>query len=223
MQTFDNQWNDIHNKRKWGKYPSEDVIRFVMRNFGSSNRKETAILDLCCGAGANSWFLAKEGFFTVAFDGALSAVQKTRHLCDQNQGPAHVFQADAGMLPLKENSFDAVIDCASITSNCSKGVKQILKQCYNALKPGGKIFSTSLFGRKMTGYKTGQKIDNHSYRNIECGPLKDTATVHFFSEEEIIELWTQTGFKNLIIDHCERTDKAAETQMFYYLVSAIKP
>ena len=47
----------------WGKYPGEDLIRFIARNFYSRQiRRDTRILEVGCGPGANLWFLAREGF-----------------------------------------------------------------------------------------------------------------------------------------------------------------
>lgn len=222
MKTFDSDWSHIHEQRAWGKYPAEEVIRFVCRNY-KINRHETRLLDLGCGAGANTWFLAREGFNTLAFDGAFAAVSKARDLCNQSGVEAGIFQADAGILPIKSNSIDGVIDSATITSNSRNGVKAILNEVYRVLKPGGKIFSTSLFTRAMTGYGTGQQVDQHSFRNMTEGPLTNIGTVHFFTKSEIQSLWHSAGFKNLCIDRSLRTDCNSSIKISYYLVSATKP
>ena len=78
MKSFDNEWEKIHASQEWGKYPSENVIRFIARNYYSKDRLKTRILDFGCGAGSNTWYLAKEGFDVYAFDGSVSAVEKTK-------------------------------------------------------------------------------------------------------------------------------------------------
>lgn len=222
MKTFDNDWSQIHEQRAWGRYPSEEVVRFVCRNY-KEKRHETRLLDLGCGAGANTWFLAREGFNTLAFDGAFAAVAKTRDLCTESSVKASVFQADAGILPIKSNSIDGVIDSATITSNSRNGVKTILNEVYRVLKPGGKIFSTSLFTRATTGYGTGQQVDKHSFRNMTEGPLSNIGTVHFFVKSEIEFLWHSSGFTNLCIDKSMRTHGNSSIRISYYVVSATKP
>lgn len=51
MKSFDNEWEKIHASQEWGKYPSENVIRFIARNYYSKDRLKTRILDFGCGAG----------------------------------------------------------------------------------------------------------------------------------------------------------------------------
>ena len=75
-KTFDEIWEDIHKNKEWGRYPSEEVIRFVARNYYNQDRDKVKILDFGCGAGANTWFLAREGFDTYAFDGSKTAVKR---------------------------------------------------------------------------------------------------------------------------------------------------
>lgn len=46
MKSFDNEWEKIHASQEWGKYPSENVIRFIARNYYSKDRLKTRILDV---------------------------------------------------------------------------------------------------------------------------------------------------------------------------------
>ncbi len=78
MQAFSQEWEEIHKKQQWGTYPSEQVIRFVARNFYKKEREKVKFLDFGCGAGANTWYLAREGFDVYAFDGSESAINRAR-------------------------------------------------------------------------------------------------------------------------------------------------
>ena len=78
MKSFDETWELIHASREWGKYPSEPVIRFVARNYYNRERKDVKILDFGCGTGRHTWYLAREGFDTYAFDGSKSAIERVR-------------------------------------------------------------------------------------------------------------------------------------------------
>ena len=80
MKSFDTTWETIHATQEWGKYPAEPVIRFVARNYYNKVRITIKILDFCCGAGSNTWYLAREGFDVYAFDGSVSAVNKVEKL-----------------------------------------------------------------------------------------------------------------------------------------------
>ena len=59
MAAFDERWEEIHSNEELGRYPSEDVIRFVARNLYKKDRFSTKVLDFVCGAGSNTWYLAK--------------------------------------------------------------------------------------------------------------------------------------------------------------------
>lgn len=62
-------WDMVFSNQEWGKYPSEDLIRFIARNFYKvENRKNVKILELGCGPGANIWYLAREGFSFCGVD-----------------------------------------------------------------------------------------------------------------------------------------------------------
>ena len=44
-KSFDTTWEDIHKTQEWGKYPSEDIIRFIARNYYKKERSNIKILD----------------------------------------------------------------------------------------------------------------------------------------------------------------------------------
>ena len=53
----------------WGKYPSEEVIRFFMHSKDKLGNDIRAP-DIGCGMGSQAWFLLKEGAVVTAIDGA---------------------------------------------------------------------------------------------------------------------------------------------------------
>lgn len=222
MKSFDQEWNKVHQQRNWGKYPSEEVIRFVARNYFNVDRENTRILDLGCGTCANSWFLTREGFQTFAFDGSMNALKKGAELLSSTTGNKSLFQADAATIPLADNCMDAIIDSAAISANTVAGITTILREAFRILKPAGKIFSTGLFMRSMSGFGTGDEVENNTFRNITEGPVARIGTVHFFSREEIEHLWSEAGFTNLDIDHLERTDQNGKIVVSYFMATAMK-
>ena len=50
----------------------------MARNFYNSDRSHIRVLDYGCGQGAHTWYLAREGFDTYAFDGSESAGEMTK-------------------------------------------------------------------------------------------------------------------------------------------------
>ena len=66
--------------RAWGKYPSEEVIRFFVRAKKELRGSDLKALDIGCGTGACSWTMAKEGAMVTAIDGAPSGLEKVNAL-----------------------------------------------------------------------------------------------------------------------------------------------
>ena len=75
--SWDNTWDKIFQDNEWAKYPAEDLIRFIAKNFYNAEiRKKIKILDIGCGTGCNLWFLAREGFQVFGIDGSKNAIAR---------------------------------------------------------------------------------------------------------------------------------------------------
>lgn len=206
MKSFDTIWETIHATQEWGKYPSEPIIRFIARNYYEKNRKEVKILDFCCGAGSNTWYLAREGFDVYAFDGSESAVNKVRDRFEKEGLKADLRVRDALEMDYDNAFFDCVIDNASIYSNKLDNIVKMYEEIYRMLKAGGKLFSIG-FSKNTTGYGTGKEIEKDTFVNITCGSLQGRGTTHFFDMEEITALLSNIGFRNIQPDTLRFTDR----------------
>lgn len=222
METFDEKWEEVHKSHAWGKYPSEEVIRFVARNFYSKDRKNIKLLDAGCGTGAIAWFIAREGFCCYGFDGSPSAIENGVKRMKIEGLEAELKVGDAGAMAYENEFFDAVIDSAMLMCNTIEQIRQILDECHRILKNGGKIFSTVLLSKETTGYGTGEELEKNTYRNCTIGCVAGVGTVHFFSRDEIYMLWQAAGFKNIKIDTMRRTDFNGKVVTAYYMVEADK-
>ena len=82
--SWDPVWDDIYRTRAWGQYPGEDVIRFVQRQYGAApDRGRVRLLEVGCGAGANLWFMAREGFVVHGVERSPTAVQLAQERLDR--------------------------------------------------------------------------------------------------------------------------------------------
>lgn len=208
MKSFDTAWEEIHATEEWGKYPSEYVIRFVARNYYKENRKNIKILDFGCGAGSNTWFLAREGFDTYAFDGSQSAVDKAKKRFEKEGLEADFRVCDALETGYEDNFFDCVIDCVSIYANQYEHIIKMYEAVYRILKSGGRIF-TSVFSKNTTGYGLGEEIERGTFTDIKQGNLAGRGTVHFFDQEEITGILEKTGFQDIQEDLFYYTDRGS--------------
>ncbi|OQB50374.1 MAG: Cypemycin methyltransferase [bacterium ADurb.Bin157] len=221
-KTFDSKWEEVHKAREWGRYPSEDLVRFMGRKYKNTDRNKVSVLDLGCGTGAATWFLCREGFKVYAVDGSKTAVEKVQKLLGNIPNKPYLCVADAAKLPFEDNTFDCIADIGCITSNTSKGINEILAEICRVLKPSGSFFSSYLFSSKTSGSDLGKELEPNTRRNIPEGPVADIGTIHFFTRTEIKKLWKNNRLTITEINTLRRTDCNGLYTIDYYMVSAVK-
>src|SRR5262245_39597985 len=115
---FDRTWEEIFRSRAWGRYPSEDAVRLGARRvLQVPERRHISFLDLGCGGGAHTWFLAREGFSVTAVDGSESAVRQTQALLERDHFAADVRACGFLDLSFADESFDCVLDWGAVQHN----------------------------------------------------------------------------------------------------------
>jgi ubiquinone/menaquinone biosynthesis C-methylase UbiE len=190
---WDNNWEAIFRDRAWGKYPGEDLIRFVARSFFSvENRATIKILEIGCGTGANLWFLAREGFQTYGIDGSRTGVDLAinRLNIEVPDWQGSVVIADAINLPFNDEFFDAVIDIEAISCNSFTDSKLIYKEMARVLKSNGKLYSRC-FVTGSAGDSTGEKLGYNFYFPT-LGPMGNLGKVRYTSQDDISDLLPDT-------------------------------
>ncbi len=204
-------WEDVHAARVWGAYPPEDLVRFVARQYGARSKEErraVTFLDLGCGQGASTWFLAREGFEVTAIDASNSAVQKTRERMQAEGLAARIEAADFRRLEFPPESFDCIIDIESIYTNTAQDINALYQTVYRLLKPGGMFFTMS-FSTKCSNFGTGIKVEEGTYIDIPAGSPK-TGMAHYFERNELKALLQATGFKDIEINEKSVTDNGGK-------------
>jgi SAM-dependent methyltransferase len=221
--SWDPTWEHIFSTRDWGRYPPEELIRFVARNFFFSalDRSEKKILEIGCGTGANIWFLAREGFDTYGIDGSPTAIAKAEHRLQEEGLKAHLQIGDIASLNsvFPAGFFDAVIDVACLQHNDMQAVPSILNQVLIALKPQGRIFSM-MVATGSSGDGLGREVEPGTYVDIGEGPLQNMGLGHFFSLEEVQRLFG--GFNNLAIEYSTRSLNNRQDLYKHWVVEGVR-
>lgn len=186
---WDDVWERVFTSQEWGKYPGEDVIRFIARNFYQlEDRRSVKILEIGSGPGANLWFLAREGFDVYAIEGSLSGVEQAKARLDKELPGwrGEVLCGDFSSLPYDSETFDAVIDVEAVTCNPFAESVAIYKEVHRVLKPGGKLYSRT-FAKGTLGDETGEKISHNCYLT-DTGPMAGKGPTRFTADDEIAQL-----------------------------------
>ncbi|MEK7665055.1 MAG: class I SAM-dependent methyltransferase [Patescibacteria group bacterium] len=198
-------WEDLHSYPRFQpKYPSDHVVRFVFANFprDSKERKKIKILDLGCGAGCHTIFLAKEGFSVYATDISESGLRVVEKRLKENNLKAALKKADMEDQLFESNFFDGVISFGVFYYNTGLGYQKAVDELYRILKKGGIAF---IFTRTIDDYRfgKGKKIEKNTF----VLDIKDTnekgMAMRFLSREEIRKIFKK--FKEITIEKTETT------------------
>lgn len=218
-------WDHIFRQKKWGRYPSEELVRAIMRRFGAVDvRPGVRVLELGCGPGANLVFLVAEGFSVGGLDGSETAVaqagQRLAPLSGTHDGQTIDLRVgDFSVNPWESGTFDAVVDIESTSANVLSVITAAVSEAHRVLKPRGLYFA-KMFGTQTTGYGSGYQPEPNTSAPPAFGPCTSVGIIHFFEEAELRDLFS--GFSSLTLDQSIRTVGGGRETVFEWIVQAEK-
>jgi cyclopropane fatty-acyl-phospholipid synthase-like methyltransferase len=170
------EWNRIGGP----KYPHEKVVQYCFRKYPSKPRSKVRALDLGCGGGVHTVFLAREGFSVTGVDPSEPGLLHTREWLDREGLTATLEQMSLESLDYPSRSFDLVV-CMEVlqcvnSATASEGLNR-LQACLSENACGFFQFSSD-----------EDSIHRHS-------PL----SLRGYPREEVNELFG-SGFKNVTFD-----------------------
>jgi SAM-dependent methyltransferase len=212
-EDYKQHWDKKFQNQEWGRYPPEDLVRFMGRFYRNTDRKNISVLEIGCGPGANIWFLHREGYRVSGIDGSPTAIDlANKRILVENAGlKAQTMDLRAGdfsTLPWKNESFDVVIDIFSLYANRLAVIEKTISEIYRVLKPGGRFYSKT-WGRGTAGYGSGDQLEAGTFDNILSGPCANMGMSHFFDEPEIRSVFR--SFRIDAIDRVIRSDNLRST------------
>jgi SAM-dependent methyltransferase len=221
--SWDPVWSSVFSNQAWGKYPNDDVIRFVASHYYKIPRRaDVRLLEIGCGPGANVWFMAREGFTTYGIDGSDVAIEQAQVRLDREvpgwSGELRV--GDIGKLPFADASFDAVLDNEAVCCNPWEASQAIYAEAWRVLKTGGKLFSRT-FGVGCWGDGEGERVGRNAWLCAD-GPLQGKGLCRFTAPEEVAEL-IGPQFRIDSIECSERTLQERTKRIRELVIIAVKP
>ncbi|MBT8568326.1 class I SAM-dependent methyltransferase [Polynucleobacter paneuropaeus] len=216
-------WSKIFTSQAWGKYPSEELIRFVAKNFyKADDRSRIRILELGCGPGANLWFLEREGFSFVGIDGSKDAIQQASERldleCPNWRHKSRLIVGDVSSYEFMEEEFDAIIDHECVYCMPFDVSQNIYSRSHKYLKTGGVMFVRT-FATDTWGYGTGEKVGEDMYI-CDDGPLAGKGPSRFTALEQIKGLFS--SFSNIEIDKITKTYNGLDNVISEWIIVAKK-
>ena len=158
-----------------------EVVEFAnhMKRAGSRD-----VLDLGCGAGRHSVYLANQGFTVVGSDISPTAVRKlvarSKNPSFQNLLPVN---ADMTSLPFEDEIFDALVSTNVLHHTTTAGIGKTVAEVFRVMKSGAIGFITTL---SEHDYKNGlgKELEHGTYVMTEGDELG--IVHHFFTREELL-------------------------------------
>jgi SAM-dependent methyltransferase len=221
--SWDPTWEGVFRSRKWGRYPPEELIRFVATCFDTApDRQAVRILEVGCGPGANLWYLAREGFSVVGIDGSETALRYARERLHADGLRAELVRGDFTQLGVyfEPGSFDAIVDVAALQHNDWEGMRRAVAEMRQSLRLRGQVFAM-LVAAGSWGDGLGQELESGTYSDISAGPLAGVGACHFFDLADVERLFAE--FDGLQIEYSERSLDDRRHSYRHWVVSAVRP
>ncbi|HLP90319.1 MAG TPA: methyltransferase domain-containing protein [Nostocaceae cyanobacterium] len=149
---------------------------------GLTINSDSQILDLCCGSGQATYFLAKSSQNVTGLDASPLSLERAR----KNVPNAAYVQAFAENMPFSDNQFDIVHTSAALHEMQPEQLRKIIQEVYRVLKPGGVL----------------TLVDFHPPTNPIFWPgltvffwLFETETAWYLLKTDLSALLTEMGFQ----------------------------
>lgn len=204
--------------------------------------KPAHVLDLGCGTGQTSAFLAKQyGCQVTALDVEKKMLEKAQQRFDREQVAIPLVESSAEQLPFKAPMFDFIIAESVIAFT---EAEKALQQCFRALKNGGRLIAIemtkaaehslsaeeekqiqSFYGVKkiMTEQEWRSKMQDAGFETIFVMDFGETYSKKGLEEMSELTLTRQFDFRDLCIwvEHQEWMAKL-RNRLTYRVYKAIK-
>lgn len=142
-------WDEIYargedaNEQPWSNVVSF-VHRFVRPRERDQDRDRASYLELGFGSGPNLMFAARLGLDCAGIDVSKVAVDECARRLERDDLTADIRHCPFGELPFPRETFDCVVDRASLMFADPETLSQTVDEVHRVLKPGGFFFHNTI-------------------------------------------------------------------------------
>jgi len=179
------------------------------------------ILDLGCGTGKHSIFLAQKGFSVYATDISLTGIDIAKKKAGSlNINNIHFKQHDMRSIPFSNNFFNAVICIWTIYHGKLDEIRKTVNEIWRVLKPNGMVITDFLSISDST-YGIGKEIERNTFLGAK-GKEEDVPH-HYSTREELIRLFLEFRELKIRLSSNSYVDERGESYIRkYFNVEAAK-
>lgn len=200
----------IHSRKS--SEPLPDFVDFLR---GEGVKEGAQILDIGCGNGRNSFYLAKQGFSVIGVDFSSRAIKQAQLYAQGKKLPVQFDVVDlADDLPFADGRFHAVIDCNTTICMPSPGRGKAIGEAYRVLQQGGYYLfygpAYSEFAKEHSG------PEEHSAVFPKSGKFEKQ-----YTEDELLRVYRKHGFEYVRTTHITGKDTIEGDLVEFLLIVAI--
>jgi ubiquinone/menaquinone biosynthesis C-methylase UbiE len=162
-----------YNYKEWDQYyrkyapeelgwelgkPRPLLVEFVEKNFIRKGKT----LDICCGAGTNTIYLAQKGFDVTGIDISLTAIELAKKKANEANVAINFLLLSFIILPFRDEEFDFVFDMGCFHHVAIEDRTKFIEGVHRVLKEDGVYFLTSfsnMNGPRWNHFSKKQLID----------------------------------------------------------------
>ncbi len=173
MRSDQQKWNSRYKENTGALTPSK-----IVKQYYKLLRPSGTALDLACGNGRNSLFLAQKGFEVDAVDisdVAITRLQK-KHIPSIK---ASCTDLDTWIIP--QNQYDLILNIRFLD-------RRLFSQIAAGLKPGGLLVFQSFIGKKETRYCLKKNELRHAFLSLDIIFYEEKPTEPGSRFEETVSL-----------------------------------
>jgi SAM-dependent methyltransferase len=177
-------WEKQYKKGYFLGEPIQEELPAIIQRFKSHG--VSSILDLGCGSGRHTVYLAKQGFDVFAVDIAPTGLDVTMQKLAAQDLKGHMTLADILHLPYQDRFFDAIISIRVIHHNRVAIIRNTVAEIWRVLRPQGLVWITVPVPKGHSS-RGGQEIEPGTW--IPDDGIEKGLPHHLFTEPELHELF----------------------------------
>jgi SAM-dependent methyltransferase len=144
------------------------------------------VLDLGCGSGWLSIFLARQGFYVSGMDVAAHAIELARQWAEQEGHEIQLDTGDIADLPYPDGSFEAVVANSIFEHLTADLTRTTLHRLKSILVPGGTFFGC--FDKVGTGPGEYYSLNDGTHVYTDKG--RRGMLLRYYNDDELSELFS---------------------------------
>ena len=212
-------WERIYRDK--GDLQLEVLPKIVRASKIFKQKNYRKILDLGCGTGKHSIYLAQKGFSVYATDLSSTGIDIAKQKAESlNLNNITFKQHDMRNIPFPNDFFAAVICTWTIYHGTLEDIRKTIREIYRVLHPNGMLITDFLSTSDST-YGNGQEIETNTFIGEKNG--EEDIPHHYTKKEELTQLFSKFRELKMRLATKSYFNEASERYIRkYYNVEVIK-